>query len=48
MSVRRRPVLLLGVVGAALALARHRRAAQSERDVWTRATDGPTAAPDLR
>ena len=40
----RRPLLLLGLVGAVLAAVRRARSARAERDLWTEAT----APPDLR
>ncbi len=43
----RRPVLLLAVLGAAVALLRRRRAARAERDLWSEAT-GPVPVRDLR
>ena len=42
--VRRRPVILLAIAGALVALVRRRKAAKAERDLWTEAT----SAPDLR
>ena len=41
---QKRPVLLLAVVGAALALLRRRRAQRAEADLWNEAT----SPPDLR
>jgi hypothetical protein len=41
---KKRPVLLLAVVGAALGLLRRKRAARAEADLWNEAT----SAPDLR
>ena len=41
---RTRPVLLLGLIGAALALVRRRNAQRNETDLWGEVT----AAPDLR
>jgi hypothetical protein len=41
---KKRPVLLLAVLGAALALVRRQRAQRAESDLWTEAT----TAPDLR
>ena len=40
----RRPVVVLVAAGTLAALLRRRKAARSERDVWTEAT----SAPDLR
>jgi len=42
--VAKRPVLLIAVVGAVLAVLRRRRAQRAEADLWNEAT----AAPDLR
>ena len=42
--VRRRPIILLTIAGALVALVRRRKAAKAERDLWTEAT----SAPDLR
>ncbi|MCA1712510.1 MAG: DLW-39 family protein [Actinobacteria bacterium] len=41
---RKRPVLLLALLGAALAVVRRQRASRAESDLWTEAT----SAPDLR
>ena len=41
---KKRPVLLLAVIGAVLAVVRRRKAGKSEADLWHEAT----AAPDLR
>lgn len=41
---KKRPVLLLAVVGAALALLRRQKAQRAEADLWNEAT----TAPDLR
>ena len=41
---KKRPVLLLTVLGAALALVRRKRAQRAEADLWNEAT----TAPDLR
>lgn len=40
----KRPVLLLAVVGALLAVVRRKRAGRAEADLWNEAT----SAPDLR
>ncbi len=40
----KRPVLLLAVLGALLAVVRRKRAGRAEADLWNEAT----AAPDLR
>ena len=40
----KRPVLLLAVLGALLAVVRRRRAGRAEADLWKEAT----SAPDLR
>ncbi len=40
----KRPVLLLAVLGALLAVVRRRQAGRAEADLWTEAT----SAPDLR
>ena len=44
MAKKQRPVLLLAVLGGALALLRRRRAQRAESDLWNEAT----TAPDLR
>jgi hypothetical protein len=41
---KKRPVLLLAVLGAVLAVVRRRKAGKAEADLWQEAT----AAPDLR
>ena len=41
---QKRPVLLLALLGAALAVVRRRRASRAETDLWNEAT----SAPDLR
>ena len=41
---KKRPVLLLAIVGAVLAVVRRRKAGKAEADLWHEAT----AAPDLR
>ena len=40
----KRPVLLLAVLGAVLAVVRRRHAGRAEADLWNEAT----SAPDLR
>jgi len=40
----KRPVLLLAVLGALLAVVRRKRAGRAEADLWNEATN----APDLR
>ena len=41
---KKRPVLLLAILGAVVAVVRRRKAGKSEADLWQEAT----AAPDLR
>jgi hypothetical protein len=41
---KKRPVVLLAILGAVLAVVRRRKAGKSEADLWHEAT----AAPDLR
>jgi hypothetical protein len=41
---RKRPVLLLALLGAALAVVRRQKSARAESDLWNEAT----TAPDLR
>jgi hypothetical protein len=41
---KKRPVLLLALLGAALALVRKSKAQRAEADLWNEAT----SAPDLR
>ena len=41
---KKRPVLLLAVLGAALGLLRRKKAQRAEADLWNEAT----SAPDLR
>ncbi len=40
----KRPVLLLALLGAVLAVVRRKKAARSDQDLWNEAT----SAPDLR
>jgi hypothetical protein len=42
--MKRRPVLLIAMLGAVLAVVRRRKAGRSEADLWHEAT----SAPDLR
>lgn len=45
----RRPAVLLAVLGVVAVLLKKRSKAQrAERDMWTEASWGATAAPDLR
>ena len=45
----RRPAVLLAVLGvAAVLLNKRRKAQQAERELWTEASWGAAAAPDLR
>ena len=41
---KKRPVLLLAILGAALAVVRRKKAGKAEADLWQEAT----SAPDLR
>ena len=41
---KKRPVLLLAIVGAVLAVVRRKKAGKAEADLWHEAT----SAPDLR
>jgi hypothetical protein len=41
---KKRPVLLLAIIGAVVAVVRRRKAGKSEADLWHEATE----APDLR
>ncbi|MBK5306543.1 MAG: transporter [Frankiaceae bacterium] len=41
---KKRPVLLIAVIGAILAVVRRRKAGRTEADLWREAT----SAPDLR
>ena len=44
---KKRPVLLLAVLGAALAFVRRQKAQRAEADLWSEAT-APADRPDLR
>jgi hypothetical protein len=39
----KRPVLLLGLLGAVLAVVRRRKASRAEADLWHEATGGSTS-----